>query len=89
MTDTHCYVSQCINNSYVINKHLQARNSCVSRALDTFCVTSSRTHELKSKFYLFFFLHDTLAVRLLRSSFIFIFCKLQLSYLQIDFNAYA
>ena len=38
---------------------------------------------------IFVFLPDTLAVRLLSSSFAFNFCKLQLSDLQIYFKAYA
>ena len=65
-------VPQSINrgNGYVINDHLRAKNSCVSRALGMFCVTSSPRHEIKSKLNLFF-LPDTLAVRLLSSSFAF------------------
>ena len=48
MPGTHRYVPQCINrgNGHLINDHPQAKNSCVSRALDTFCVTSSPRHEL-------------------------------------------
>ena len=45
-------------NGHVINDHLQAKNSCVSRAqwrADTFCVTSSPRHALKSKLNLAFF----------------------------------
>ena len=91
MLDTHRYVPQCINrgNGHVTNDHLQAKNSWVSRALDTFCVMSSprlSRHELKSKLNLYF-LPYTLAARLC-SSFAFSFCKLQLSYLQIYFKAY-
>ena len=58
MPGTHCYVPLCINrgNGHVINDHLQAKNSCVSRAPDTYCVTSSPRHELKSKLNLFLFL---------------------------------
>ena len=46
---THCYVPQCKNmgNGNVINDFFRAKNSCASRALDTFCVTSSPKHELK------------------------------------------
>ena len=57
MPDIHCYVPQCLNrsNGHVINDHLRAKNSCVSRALGTLCVTSSPRHELKSKLNLFFF----------------------------------
>ena len=57
MPGTHCYVPQCINsgNNHVINDHLRAKNSCVSRAIDTFCDTSSPRYELKSKLNLFFF----------------------------------
>ena len=83
MPGTDCYVPQCINsgNGHVINVHLQAKNSCVSRVLDTFCVTPSPRHELKSKFSILF--PDTLDVRLFSTSFTFSFCKLQLCYLQI------
>ena len=42
-----------------------------------------------NKNQIFVFLPDTLAVRLLISYFAFNFCKLQLSYLQIYFKAYA
>ena len=80
MPGTHCYVRQFINrgNGHVINDHLRAKNSCVSRTPDTFCITSLPKHELlKSKLNLLF-LPDTLAVRLLSSSFPFNFCKLQL-----------
>ena len=71
---------QCMNrgDGHIINDHLQAINCCVSRAVDTFCVTASPRHELKSKFYEFF-LSDIWAVRLLGYS--FSFCKLQLSHL--------
>ena len=77
MLGIHCYVPECINkaNGQVTNDHLQAINSCFSRALDTSCVTSSPRHELKSKFYEFV-LPDILAVRRLGSSFTFNFCKL-------------
>ena len=80
------------SNGHVINDHLQAKNSCVSRAqwrADTIFVTSSPRHALKSKLNIAFFLPDTLAVRLFGSSFAFSFCKLQLPYLRIYFKAYA
>ena len=70
-----------LDGDTVINYHIQAINSYDSRAPDTFCVTSSLRHELKSKFY------HILAVRLLGPS--FTFCKILLSYLQIHVNAYA
>ena len=68
MPGTYCYVPQCINmgNGHVINDHIQAINNYASRAIDTFCVTSSPRHELKSKFD-HFFLSDTLAVSINQS----------------------
>ena len=55
MSGTHCYIPQCINR---VNghDHLQTTNSCVSRALGVFCVTSSPRHELRSTLNAFFFL---------------------------------
>ena len=87
MPGTHCYVPECTNrgNGHVINDdYLRAKNSCVSGfALCHHQDTSSNKNKI------FVFLPDTLAVRLLSSSFAFSFCKLQLSYLQIYFKANA
>ena len=43
MPGKHCYVRQRINrgNGHVTNDNVQTKNSCVSQALDMFCVTSS------------------------------------------------
>ena len=74
------------NSGNVINDHFRAKNSCDSRAQTRYALrhhqdTSSNKNEI------FVFLPDTLAVRLLSSSFAFSSCKLQLSYLQIYFEA--
>ena len=62
MPGTHCYVPQCINrgNSHVINDQLQAKNTSAGR-VPLYVITA------ESKC----FLSDTLAVRLLGSSFTF------------------
>ena len=66
MPGTHCYVPQCINRGYgnVINDHLQAKNTSAGRA-PRYDITA------ESKFFIIFFHSDTLAVRLLGSSFSF------------------
>ena len=86
MPGTHCYVPQCINrgNSYVIYMIIfKPKTAAFHECYTRFAFTSSTQNSI------IFSLPDTLAVRLLSSSFTFSFCKLQLSYLQIYFKTYA
>ena len=71
MPGTHCYVPQCINNrgnGHVINDHLQAKNTSAGRRTRYIITT-------ESTFFIFVFISDTLAVRLLGSSFTFSFAS--------------
>ena len=93
MPGTHFYALR-INrsNCHVMNDNLQAKHSCLSlaqwRARHVLCYVITKTRaQIKIKSV--FFLPDTLAVLLLSSSFAFIFCKLQFSYLRIYFKVYA
>ena len=58
MPDTHCYAPQCIYiNSQIINDHLQAKNSCVSRVLNTrFALRHHQDTSSYQNSILFFFL---------------------------------
>ena len=71
--ETHVRVPQCINtsNGHVINDHLQAKNSCVSRALLTHFALRHHQDTSSNQNKIFFSPPDTLAVQLLSSSFCF------------------
>ena len=72
MPSTHCYVSQCINrgDGHVINDHIQLCFMSVRHVLHYVIITTRAQFKILS-----FFHPDTLAVRLLGSSFTFSFLQ--------------